>query len=260
MPKIVKKKIKKPVNNEEDLPNHKEATTSSSLNSSSSDSGSDSQQHNVNKKSKTNKKLQKLKYEMANDDIGNKVILPQPQSDEEQQAVGYLLNKEKQDKKRQTLEEQKEAIKDPEQAETQWDMEAAIKGKDVTKSGKDKKTLKKNENGKHDSTSVRQDGCPKCRDNEKYNKTGKRRGNKEQSLSADGQTPDLITVVPKPQPFDINIIKPDYTVVLNGKRGTGKSYFMRWCMFNMRHFFPEGLVMTRTKHNGFVFQFSIVVV
>lgn len=52
-------------------------------------------------------------------------------------------------------------------------------------------------------------------------------------------------------PFNANIIKPDWTLVVLGKRRTGKSYFARWIMHRMRQFYPRGWVFTRTRHNGF---------
>jgi len=54
-----------------------------------------------------------------------------------------------------------------------------------------------------------------------------------------------------PQWFaDYNLFRPDDTVVLNGKRRTGKSFFMRSILYEMRHMFAGGLVFTATKHNG----------
>jgi hypothetical protein len=54
-----------------------------------------------------------------------------------------------------------------------------------------------------------------------------------------------------PQWFaDYNLFRPDDTVVLNGKRRTGKSFFMRAILYEMRHMFAGGLVFTATKHNG----------
>lgn len=56
----------------------------------------------------------------------------------------------------------------------------------------------------------------------------------------------------KPRFFvDYNIFRPDDTIVLNGKRRTGKSFLMRKILYEMRHCFEAGLVFTATKHNGF---------
>ena len=55
----------------------------------------------------------------------------------------------------------------------------------------------------------------------------------------------------KPHWFtDYNLFRPDDTVVLNGKRRTGKSFMMRKILFEMRHCFWGGLVFSATKHNG----------
>lgn len=55
----------------------------------------------------------------------------------------------------------------------------------------------------------------------------------------------------KPRWFtDYNLFRPDDTVVLNGKRRTGKSFMMRKILFEMRHCFWGGLVFSATKHNG----------
>lgn len=50
---------------------------------------------------------------------------------------------------------------------------------------------------------------------------------------------------------DYNLFKPDDTIVLNGKRRTGKSFMMRKILYEMRHCFWGGVVFTATKHNGF---------
>jgi hypothetical protein len=55
----------------------------------------------------------------------------------------------------------------------------------------------------------------------------------------------------KPRWFvDYNLFRPDDTVVLNGKRRTGKSFMMRKILYEMRHCFWGGLVFSATKHNG----------
>lgn len=61
----------------------------------------------------------------------------------------------------------------------------------------------------------------------------------------------VITRPLKPSWFaDYNIFRPDDTVVLNGKRRTGKSFMMRKILYEMRHCFEAGVVFTATKHNG----------
>jgi hypothetical protein len=64
-----------------------------------------------------------------------------------------------------------------------------------------------------------------------------------------GKTYLAAPIVPKH--FDVSIIKPDYTVVLFGRRGAGKSFLIQHIMYSMRHIFTCGLVFTRTAHNGF---------
>lgn len=64
-------------------------------------------------------------------------------------------------------------------------------------------------------------------------------------------TPDTVLSLIPVQPFDMNLVKPDYTIAILGKRRTGKSWLLNWIMFNMRGFFPRGICFTRTKFNGF---------
>lgn len=44
--------------------------------------------------------------------------------------------------------------------------------------------------------------------------------------------------------------KPDCTITLFGKRNTGKSFYARYLLYQMKDIFPWGWVMTRTPHNG----------
>jgi len=43
----------------------------------------------------------------------------------------------------------------------------------------------------------------------------------------------------------------DFTVVVIGRRRSGKSFFARWFMYHLRHRFPCGIVITGTKLNRF---------
>jgi hypothetical protein len=72
------------------------------------------------------------------------------------------------------------------------------------------------------------------------------------AIKFDYQTGKTVMTRPiKPRWFsNWNIFRPDDTVVLNGKRRTGKSYLMRNILYEMRHMFWGGLVFTATKHNG----------
>lgn len=60
---------------------------------------------------------------------------------------------------------------------------------------------------------------------------------------------DAVLITPKP--FDPSIIKHDSTVVLFGKRRTGKSFMMRDILWHKRDVYPYYLVFTMTKINGF---------
>jgi hypothetical protein len=51
--------------------------------------------------------------------------------------------------------------------------------------------------------------------------------------------------------FDVNVIKRDYTLVFAGRRGSGKTFLMRWILYHMRKCFPRGLCFTRTRVNKF---------
>jgi len=49
-----------------------------------------------------------------------------------------------------------------------------------------------------------------------------------------------------PIEFDMNSIRPDYTIALFGKRREGKSFCMRWILYHMRGVFPCGIVFSHT--------------
>ena len=51
--------------------------------------------------------------------------------------------------------------------------------------------------------------------------------------------------------FDIQEVPNDATILLIGRRRTGKSFLTRWILYNKRKAFPFGLVMTQTKYNRF---------
>lgn len=51
--------------------------------------------------------------------------------------------------------------------------------------------------------------------------------------------------------FDIHELPNDATILLIGRRRTGKSFLTRWILYNKRKVFPFGLVMTQTKYNKF---------
>ena len=53
-------------------------------------------------------------------------------------------------------------------------------------------------------------------------------------------------------PLDIEKdVMDDFTVVVVGRRRSGKSFLARWLMFHLKHRFPCGVVITGTKVNGF---------
>jgi hypothetical protein len=79
----------------------------------------------------------------------------------------------------------------------------------------------------------------------------------ERDFSADAirfdyETGKIVVTRPiKPRWFsDYNLFAPDDTIVLNGRRRTGKSFFARKILYEMRHMFQGGLVFSATKHNG----------
>lgn len=51
--------------------------------------------------------------------------------------------------------------------------------------------------------------------------------------------------------FDIHEVPNDATILLIGRRRTGKSFLTRWILYNKRKVFPFGLVMTQTKYNKY---------
>ena len=54
------------------------------------------------------------------------------------------------------------------------------------------------------------------------------------------------------EPLDIEKdIMDDFTVVLVGRRRSGKTFFSRWLMYHLRHRFSAGIVITGTKLNNF---------
>ncbi len=54
------------------------------------------------------------------------------------------------------------------------------------------------------------------------------------------------------KPLDIEQdILDDFTVLLIGRRRSGKSFMARWLMYHLRHRFPCGVVITGTKINDF---------
>ena len=58
------------------------------------------------------------------------------------------------------------------------------------------------------------------------------------------------------KPLDVEMdIMDDNTVVVIGKRRSGKSFWARWCMYHLRNRFPAGIVITSTKLNGFWSQY-----
>ncbi len=51
--------------------------------------------------------------------------------------------------------------------------------------------------------------------------------------------------------FDPESIPDDAFISVFGKRRTGKSFLVRWLLYLKRHRFRHGLVITKTKHNGY---------
>ena len=58
------------------------------------------------------------------------------------------------------------------------------------------------------------------------------------------------------KPLDVEMdVMDDNTIVVIGKRRSGKSFWARWAMYHLRHRFPAGIVITSTKLNGFWAQY-----
>lgn len=85
----------------------------------------------------------------------------------------------------------------------------------------------------------------------------------EQAVKATGDTfysmADQQNAIPLDMPLhplDIEKdIMDDFTVVLVGRRRSGKTYLSRWLMYHMRFRFPFGIVITGTKQNNFWAQY-----
>ncbi len=60
----------------------------------------------------------------------------------------------------------------------------------------------------------------------------------------------------KLKPLDVEMdIMDDFTVLLIGRRRSGKSFMARWLMYHLRNRFPVGVVITGTKLNDFWSQY-----
>lgn len=64
------------------------------------------------------------------------------------------------------------------------------------------------------------------------------------------QQEEILDVPLKPLDVEMDIMD-DNTVVIVGKRRSGKSFLARWIMYHLKHRFPAGVVITGTKLNGF---------
>lgn len=51
--------------------------------------------------------------------------------------------------------------------------------------------------------------------------------------------------------FDPFIIPNDASILFLGRRRTGKSFALRWILYTKRKVFPFGVIMTKTKFNGY---------
>jgi hypothetical protein len=73
--------------------------------------------------------------------------------------------------------------------------------------------------------------------------------NIEQSIEKPSSGPDVEYI--QPRPFNPELIGNDATCVFFGKRRTGKSFMIRYLLYQKRKVFPYGLVFTKTKFNYF---------
>lgn len=55
--------------------------------------------------------------------------------------------------------------------------------------------------------------------------------------------------------FNIQDVPNDSTIVLIGRRRTGKSFATRWILYNKRKVFPFGMCQTQTKYNDYWAQY-----
>lgn len=55
--------------------------------------------------------------------------------------------------------------------------------------------------------------------------------------------------------FGWHLIGLDYTIVIYGKRRTGKSHFISYLLYQLRPYFPNVIVFTKTKQNKFFQQY-----
>jgi hypothetical protein len=76
----------------------------------------------------------------------------------------------------------------------------------------------------------------------------------EEDLRAhfDPETSNFVNIQPKP--FQIGVdpeIKPNSTITIFGRRGTGKSFWVRWFMSHYKYIIPWVYCFTKTKFNNF---------
>jgi hypothetical protein len=86
-----------------------------------------------------------------------------------------------------------------------------------------------------------------------YLHTKQKSGDAFYSIS-DQQNFDMATMPTYPLDVEKDILD-DFTLLLIGRRRSGKTWLSRWIMYNLRHRFPFGIVITGTRLNNFWSQY-----
>ena len=63
--------------------------------------------------------------------------------------------------------------------------------------------------------------------------------------------PEMLVLNRNREKREEGILEPEKTFVFFGKRGTGKTFALRYLIYHIRRHYPRVLVMTNTKFNGF---------
>lgn len=186
---------------------------------------------------------------------------------EEQQEEKYLLQKEKdkeeeEEQEEMLQEETEEDAYDPLAAEAEvcydgieWRSDYEIWFGGIAGEGNEWAPPDVNELAKIDKKYSKGDVLPEStqqpieqpEQESKPKKEARGKGNKRPSK----RVPGSLGAVMELRQFDWNMVARDFTVVAFGRRRSGKTFFMRDCLYHMRRCFPRGICITRTAINGF---------